>query len=84
MQMPQGVAAGKGAAGATMMDYTQSATSADVESGQRMQPGAGEQEPLPVHQARSDAAVATMDAPKTVDGKRERDVRFAQLTNKDI
>jgi len=55
-----------------------------VESGKRLQSRAGAQEPLVMNQEESDAAVATMDAPKTVDGKRERDVRFAQLTNKDI
>ena len=74
---------GKSTSGAAMMDYTQSASS-DVESGKRLQSRAGAQEPLVMNQEESDAAVATMDAPKTVDGKRERDVRFAQLTNKDI
>ena len=73
---------GKNAAGATMMDYTQSA--ADVESGKRLQSRAGAEEPLVMNQEQSDAAVATMDAPKTVDGKRERDARFSQLSNKDI
>lgn len=73
---------GKSTSGATMMDYTQSAS--DVESGKRLQSRAGAEEPLVMNQEQSDAAVATMDAPKTVDGKRERDVRFAQLTNKDI
>lgn len=74
--MPQGMAGGKSGPGATMMDYTQGATASDAEGGTRLQPRAAEQEPLPVSQAQSDAAVATMDAPKTVDGKRERDVRF--------
>lgn len=74
---------GKSTSGATMMDFTESASS-DVEGGKRLQPGAGAQEPLVMNQEQSDAAVATMDAPKTVDGKRERDFRFAQLTNKDI
>jgi hypothetical protein len=73
---------GKSTSGATIMDYTQS--DADVESGKRPQARAGAEEPLVMNQEQSDAAVATMDAPKTVDGKRERDVRFAQLTNKDI
>lgn len=73
---------GKSRSGATIMDYTQSAS--DVESEKRLQPRAGAEEPLVMKQEQSDAAVATMDAPKTVDGKRERDVRFAQLTNKDI
>ena len=71
----------KSASGTTMMDYSQSS---DVEGGKRLQSSVEAQEPLVMNQKQSDAAVATMDAPKTVDGKRERDVRFAQLTNKDI
>ena len=62
-----------------MMDYTQSAS--DMESGERLS-RAGAEEPV-MNQEQSDA-VATMDAPKTVDGKRERDARFAQLTSQDI
>ena len=72
---------GKSASGAMIMDYSQSS---DVEGGKRLRSSVEAQEPLVMNQKRSDAAVATMDAPKTVDGKRERDVRFAQLTNKDI
>jgi len=46
---------GQSTSGATMMEYTQSAS--DVESGKRLQPRAGTEEPLVMNQEQSDAAV---------------------------